>query len=189
MYILKQPSMSDWRLRPYRLHHLHEWWSHLANSEAPPWLVLGDWVISVHYEVLRFAVFLNEKFDFWLRFACWPFSTTLSEVFWQECLTEMPGSPEPFPLLVCLRSVSWHTYSIESSAWPIQDLPRPSLHPFVSFTAFWSGLLGFSTALKYALTCSIFCLVCIGGRSCHLMFQVFTVNGRIILFQVSKLAE
>ena len=35
--------------------------------------------------------------------------------------------------LVCLSSVSWHTYSTESSAWSIQDLPRPSLHPYVSF--------------------------------------------------------
>ena len=46
--------------------------------------------------------------------------------------------------LVCLNSVSWHTCSIESSAWPIQDLPGPSLHPFVSFTASWSGLWGSS---------------------------------------------
>ena len=35
----------------------------LLDSEAPPWLVFGDWTISVHYEVLRFAVFLNEKLD------------------------------------------------------------------------------------------------------------------------------
>ena len=26
----------------------------LLDSEAPPWLVFGDWAISVHYEVLRF---------------------------------------------------------------------------------------------------------------------------------------
>ena len=36
---------------------------------------------------------------------------------------------------------------------------------WVSFTASWSGLWWFLTALKYALTCSTFCLVCIGGRS------------------------
>ena len=39
------------------------------------------------------------------------------------------------------------------------------MHPFVSFTASWSVLWGFSTVLKYALTGSTFCLVCIGGRS------------------------
>ena len=58
----------------------------LLDSEAPPWLVFGDWAISVNsyevwaisvnsyevwaisvnsYEVLRFAVFLNEKLDPW----------------------------------------------------------------------------------------------------------------------------
>ena len=38
----------------------------LFDSDAPPWLVFCDWVISVHYEVLRFAVFLNEKLGLWL---------------------------------------------------------------------------------------------------------------------------
>ena len=54
----------------------------LLDREAPPWLVVGDWAISVHYEVLRFAVFLKEKLDLWLCFACWPFSTVLSQVVW-----------------------------------------------------------------------------------------------------------
>ena len=31
----------------------------LLDSETPPWMVFGYWAISVHYEVLRFAVFLN----------------------------------------------------------------------------------------------------------------------------------
>ena len=65
--------------------------------------------------------------------------------------------------LVCFSSISWRTCRTESSAWSIQDLPRSRLHPFVS--ASWSGLWGFSTTLMYALTCSTFCLVCIGGRS------------------------
>jgi len=32
------------------------------------------WLISVHCEILHFAVFLNEteKLDLWIRFACWP---------------------------------------------------------------------------------------------------------------------
>ena len=38
----------------------------LLDSETPPWLVFGYWAISVHYEVLWFAVFLNEKLDLWL---------------------------------------------------------------------------------------------------------------------------
>ena len=38
------------------------------------------------------------------RFACWPFSTLLTHVFWQECLTETPESVcVPFPLLGLLE--------------------------------------------------------------------------------------
>ena len=51
----------------------------LLDGEASPWLV-GDWVISVHYEILRFTVFLNEKLDFWFCFTCWPVSAVLSQV-------------------------------------------------------------------------------------------------------------
>ena len=40
----------------------------------------------------------------------------------------------------------------DSSAFPTQDLPRPSLQPFVSFMALWSELWGFYIVLKYALT-------------------------------------
>ena len=51
----------------------------LLDNEAPPWPVFGGWwFISVHYEVLRFAVFLIEKLDLWRCFSCWPFSTVLS---------------------------------------------------------------------------------------------------------------
>ena len=37
--------------------------------------------------------------------------------------------------------------------------------------SFLSGLWGFSTALKYTLTCSTFCLVSTGGR-CSINFMV-----------------
>ena len=70
----------------------------LLDSETPPWLVFGDWAISVDYEVLRFDVFLIEKLDLWLWFACWPLSTMVSQVFWQECFVEIPESVwVPFP--------------------------------------------------------------------------------------------
>ena len=72
----------------------------LFNSEASPGLVFGDWAISVHYEILLCAVFLSEKLDLWLRFACWPSSTVPSQIFWHECLIEMPESVwVPFPFL------------------------------------------------------------------------------------------
>ena len=98
----------------------------LFDSEAPPWLVFGDWAISVHYEILclLFSWIRSLISDPVLPF--WPFSTVLSQVFWQKCLTEMPESVwVPFLLLalVCLSSVSWHTCNTESSAWPIQDVP------------------------------------------------------------------
>ena len=40
-----------------------------------------------------------------------------------------------------------------------------SLLLFCVFNSSWSGLWGFPTALKYALTCSTYCLVCVNGGS------------------------
>ena len=52
-------------------------------------------------------------------FACWPFSTALPQVFWQECLIETPGSVwVPLPLL----RFTW-ALSAGILAWPVQDLP------------------------------------------------------------------
>ena len=68
---LLPPPLSSWRLRPYRLRCLQGWgwWSHLAWKWDPTRLVFGDWAISVHFEVLRFAVFFNEKLDLWVCFS------------------------------------------------------------------------------------------------------------------------
>ena len=136
----------------------------LLDSEAPPWLVFGDWAISVHCEVLRFAVFLNEKLDLWLCFACWPFSTVLSQVFWQECLVETPESVwVPFPLLGLLELCQqaylqyWVLCETHPRLAPSQSASLCVFHGFVEW------VVGISTALKYVLTCSTFCLVCIGG--------------------------
>ena len=76
----------------------------LFDSEAPPWLVFDDWAISVHYEVLclLFSWMRSLIPDPVLPF--WPFSWVLSQVFWRECLTEMPESVwVPFPLLGLLE--------------------------------------------------------------------------------------
>ena len=88
----------------------------LLDSEAPPWLVFGNWAISVHYEVLRSAVFLNEKLDLSLCFACWPFSTCFPKssgrsVSWRRRNQFGYLSHS----LVCLSCVSWHTCSIDPS--------------------------------------------------------------------------
>ena len=42
----------------------------LTIKPRPDWSLVTDRAISVHYEVLRFAVFLNKKLD--LCFACFP---------------------------------------------------------------------------------------------------------------------
>ena len=44
------------------------------------------------------------EWEAWLCFACWPFSTVLCQVVWQECLKEMLESVwAPFPLLGLLE--------------------------------------------------------------------------------------
>ena len=110
-------QLSSWRLRPA----LSSWMAVapcLTVKPHPDWS-FSD--ISVHYEILRFAVFLNEKLDLWLCFACWPFSTVLPQVSWQECLVETPESVwVPFPLLGLLVALSAGII-----AWPIQGLLRP----------------------------------------------------------------
>ena len=105
----------------------HTW----LDSEAPPWLVFGDWAISVHYEVLWFAVvFLTRSLisDSVLpvchSWECFPKFSGRS-VSWR-CQNQFGYLSHS---LVCLNSVSCHTCSIESSAWPIQDCPIPACIP------------------------------------------------------------
>ena len=63
---LLSPPLSSWRLRPYKP-------PLSSRMVVAPWLTLKphpNWflvtTISLHYEVLQFAVFLNEKLDLWL---------------------------------------------------------------------------------------------------------------------------
>ena len=81
---LLPPPFSSWRLRPYRLHCLQ--WPCLTVKPHPEWSL----VTEPSLYVMR---------------SCWPFSTVLSHVHWQESLI------------------------------PIQNMPRSSLHPFVSSIA------------------------------------------------------
>ena len=74
----------------------------LLGSEAPPWLVSGDWAIGVHYKVLRFAIFLNQKLDFWLFcLLAIPDSAFIpASSGSEECLIQTPESVcVPLPLL------------------------------------------------------------------------------------------
>ena len=117
---LLPPPLWSWRLRSCRLHCLHGWWLHLhldnGGGSSCPCLVFGDWAISVHYQILLFAVFLNEKLDLCLQVACWPFS---GRSVWQRC-HDQPGYLSHS--LVCPSSVSWHSCNTESSAWPSGSL-------------------------------------------------------------------
>ena len=66
-----------------------------------------------------------------------------------------------FQFLVCLSSVSWHTGRVDSAK--ISSVSVCCV--LASFTASWSGLWRFSTALKYPSTGSTIGLVCINGLS------------------------
>ena len=61
------PPLSSWRLKPYRLHCLHGWWSCLTVKPHPDRLLVTAWAVCVHYEILRVCwfFFLNEKLDLW----------------------------------------------------------------------------------------------------------------------------
>ena len=99
-------------------------------------------------------------------FACWPLSTMLSQVFWHECLVETP-EPVWVPFLL-LGLLDLCPAGIPAVLSPLLDHSKTCPVPvciLVSFTASWSGLYGFSTALKYSLTCSTLFMVCTRGRS------------------------
>ena len=70
-----------------------------------------------------------------------------------------------FPLLGLLEFCQLATLQYWVPYLTHAKLAPPSLHPFVFFMASWDGLWGFLMALKHALTCSTYCLVCIGRRS------------------------
>ena len=134
----------------------------LTVKPNPGWSLVTQ--LSVHTMSMRsrFAVL-----D--ICFACWPFSTLPSQVFWQECLwgagIGLSTLPTPWFAWALCQLRYLQCSSTESSEGPTQDFPHSSLHLFVSFTASWSGLWWCSTAVKYTLTCSIFRLFCIGERS------------------------
>ena len=76
----------------------------LTVKPHPDWSLVTGPSVHIHHEVLRFVVFFNGKLDLRVCFACWPFSTVLSQAVWQECLTETPESVWVlFPLLGLLE--------------------------------------------------------------------------------------
>ena len=148
--------LSGWRLRPYRIHCLHGWWSHLVWQWNPT--LTGLWWLSHQCTLWDpvVTVFLNEKLDLWLwvHFASWPLSACSALILRFsgriECLIVVPKMVwVPFPSLISF-----------TGQLATQDLPRPSLHLFVSFTDFLMFFLYFQQYWSNALTSSTLCLVC-----------------------------
>ena len=103
----------------------------------------------------------------------------------RECLIETPESVWALfslPRLLEFCQMAYLGYSVLYLTH--QDLPRPNLHPFVSFTASWSEFWRFLTALQYALTCSSFSLFCNGGRSSMNLMVCMNVSGNRLCFSL-----
>ena len=95
-------------------------------------------------------------------------------VFWHEKLDlRLRSASCPLPTL--LSQVLW------------QGCPSQSASLCVFNSASWSELWGFSTALKYALTCSNFCLVRIGGR-CS-MNLVVSMGVTLVVHSTGRIAS
>ena len=123
----------------------------LHDSETPHWLIFGDWAISVHYETL------------WLLFS-WMRSLSseylLPARHYRQCLLRFSGRIES---LIVVPKMVWVPFpSLISFCGQLatQDLRRPSLHLFVSFTDFWMNFVDFKQYWSNALTSSTLCLVC-----------------------------
>ena len=164
----------------------------LLDSEAPPSLVFGDWAISVH-TLWGLAVCCFLKWEAWsLTLFCLlaildsAFPGFLAGVSRRDAGIGLGTFPSPWfawgrsagilavlsPLLdpsktcpvptcipLCLSWLRRHW----SILWPGPLSVWFALAGGVAWTL-WSHV-GLSTALKYALTCSTFCPVCIDGRS------------------------
>ena len=128
----------------------------LLDSEASccHWLSFNDWAISVDCEILRFAVSgrkslipaslllaghcqqCRPKFSGRsVSLSCWPLSTVPSQVFWQECLTELlaiVNSAVPSFLAGVSHWAAGHCQqcrpkfsgrSVSLSCWPLSTVP------------------------------------------------------------------
>ena len=162
--------LSSWRLRPHRLHCLHGWWLHFAWQWSPTWLAFGDWAISVH-TLWDPAVCCFLEGEVWSStLFCLPSGHS------RQCLPKCFGRSVSQRCrnrfgclshsLVCLISVSWHTAALShfldlSKTCPVPVCCLCVFHGFME----WIIPAGFSTALKYTLTCFSFCLLWFGGRS------------------------
>ena len=60
---LLPPQLSSWRLRPYRLHCLHGWWSQLAWLWSP--IMGGLWWLSHQYTLWELAVCCFVQIEAW----------------------------------------------------------------------------------------------------------------------------
>ena len=140
----------------------------LLDSEAPPWLVFGDWANSVHW-VLRFALLINEKLNFWICFACLPFWQCLPKFLGRSVASRNSKSRDS-ELGLSTFPTPWFAWALSAGVLavliPVHD-PSKMCHipACISLCLSWlhgGSCLGFLTAVK--LVCFdlfTFCLVCI----------------------------
>ena len=95
----------------------------LLNGEAPPWLVFGDWAISVNYEVLRAFTVLSKGVNWCVSgIAC--MLTLLKFCFlycWNLCLWESPwydlsgslGVKQQLSIYLCLWDLSHFKFKLD----------------------------------------------------------------------------
>ena len=69
----------------------------LLNSETPPWLVFGDWDISVDYGILRLAIFLS----------CLISESALSAGHSRQCLPKYSGIHHVQFCIIMSGSCKW----------------------------------------------------------------------------------
>ena len=163
-------------LWPYRRHCLHGWWYHLALWWSPTltslWWLSHRSVYTVTACALLFSSVGNSISAF-----------TLSAGYSRPCLPTCSnrgcwnrfGYFYPSWVLLQFCQLAYSGDWLLSVGTAVQDLLRPSLLLLVFVTASWSGLSGFSTTLKHALTRCTFCLVGVGGRSS--MRRMVSVGG------------
>ena len=85
---------------------------------------------------------------------------SLLAIIGMQCFLRFSGRIECLIVVPKMVWVSFPSLISFSGQLATQDLPRPSLHLFVSFTDFWMGFADFQQYWSNALTSSTLCLVC-----------------------------
>ena len=112
------PPLSGWWLRLCRLpYRYYGWWLHLAWRWSPT--LSGLWWLSHQCTLWDPVVFLNEKLDLWIHFACWLNNAFPSFLAGLSCRgVRISACTFPTPWFAWSLAVSWYISSTDSSACP-----------------------------------------------------------------------